>query len=192
MILPKTIVRAILDGAREIRLPADYPHPVEEGSGEAAPVRTKAHGDPACWVLVTGWTFDDDTDEYVIEVQRCAAPDTPRLLHSSHHRPPAWATVDDPGQYTDRRAFAMGGNSDPGEAVDPATQAQFTKEGWDGFNARARQRLVDRRLLAIEERMRLAWGDGQRLGIDLSENLKQIDRVITSMERKTGQQQDAA
>jgi hypothetical protein len=73
-------VQAILKGRRELRLPADCPHPVEEGKGEVAPVRTAAHREPACWVLIHDWCFDDDTDEYVIELQRCAAPDTPRFL----------------------------------------------------------------------------------------------------------------
>jgi hypothetical protein len=187
MILPKSIVRDILDGAREIRLPADYEHPVEEGAGEQAPVRTAAHKDPTCWVLVTDWHFDDATDEYVIEVRRCAAPDTPRLLVPAGRTPSRTELG-----YTDLPAFAMRGNCDPGEAVDEKAQEQITKEGWAGFNGRERQRLLDRRLLALEDRMRLAWGDGQRLGIDLSGNLQAIERIVGGMERRTSQERDAA
>lgn len=177
MILPKAYVHALLKGAREIRLPADYEHPVEEGTGELAPVRTAVHREPTCWVLITDWHFDDDTDEYVIEVRRCAAPDTPRMLMPK-------ARAGDGLGYTSQPYMAM---RDEPECVDEGMQKRISTEGWAGFNQRQKQRLLDRRLLALEERLKLAWGDGQRLGIDLSGNLRAIDRIVGSMERKTDQ-----
>lgn len=187
MILPKPEVQAILKGAREIRFPSDYAHPVEEGTDEVAPVRTARGREPVCWVIVEGWGFDDDTDEYVIELRRCPAPDVPRLLLPAG-RSPSRTEIG----YTDIPGLAMRGNSDPGEAVDQTTQDKFTKEGWAGYNQRERHRLIDRRMLAIEERLKLAWGDGKRMGLDLSDNLRAIDRIVGSMERKTDQSRPAA
>lgn len=182
MILPKPQVQAILKGAREARFPANYEHPAEEGKGEVAPVRTAAHKEPTCWVIVEGWGFDDETEEYVIELRRCPAPDVPRMLV------PMGRAGDGLG-YTDKAYLAM---RDEPECVDAATQKRIAEQGWAGFNEREKQRHIDRRLLALEERLKLAWGDGQRLGIDLSSNLQAIDRIVGSMERKTDQSKEAA
>lgn len=214
MILPKDQIRAILKGKREIRFPDDYEHPVEEGPNEVAPVRAAAGREPVCWVVVKAWTFDDETGEYVVEVERAPAPDTPRLLTSrtpverpricsicrgqnvncgacngtGKAQPVGEPTPDDLG-YASHPFSAM--PLEP-EAVDATAQHRITKDGWEGFNMRERQRLLDRRALALEDRMRLAWGDAQRLRLDVSGSLAAIDRIVASMERRTDQTKDAA
>lgn len=106
------------------------------------------------------------------------AGDVPRLL-----------SVDSSKGYTDKAYLAL---PEEPEAVDVKVQEKYAKEGWAGFRDRERHRILDRRLLALEDRMRLAWGDGQRLGIDLSSNLQAIDRIVSSMERKTDRSREAA
>lgn len=131
----------------------------------------------ALWFMVLSWKFDQTTDELVYRVRKCAMPDTPRLLMPAGRRP----TRTELG-YTDFEGFAMHGEP---EAVDEATQEQITRDGWAGFNARERHRALDRRLLALEERLKLAWGDAQRLRIDVSSDLRVIERRVEAMESKT-------
>src|SRR4051794_33501726 len=117
MILPKQQVQAILAGAKEARFPADYEHPVSEEAGEVAPVSIAYGKPPTCWVLVKGWRFDDDEDEYVVELARCPAPDTPRLLIAGARAGDGWG-------YTSSTYLAM---RDEPEAIEATLLSSYAK-----------------------------------------------------------------
>jgi hypothetical protein len=162
----------------ELRHPFDEDHPLTQ-----IEVRQQFRLTDHIWLELREIGADDLTEEYVYRVRRCAAPDAPRLLM------PAGRPKHSELGYTDKAYLSL---RDEPEAVDAATQARISGDGWAGFNQRERQRLVDRRMLAIEERLRLAWGDGQRLRIDMSDSLRAVERIVSAMERKTSQDRDAA
>ena len=187
MILTKPQIADLHRGKlTELRYPIDEPPP-EEVNGVYA-VFTSRGKEPSAWVRIMGfevWTDPDDQhEEWLLRFAKVPAPDVPRLLMYNGRRPGRTELG-----YTDIPAYAM---RDEPEAVDEKTQKKITKDGWTGFRDRERHRILDRRLLALEERMKLAWGDGQRLRISLSDDMRAIERIVAAMERKTDQSSKAA
>lgn len=162
----------------ELRHGFDESHPLAE-----VELRDRFKVSDELWLELRGWSADDEAEEYVYRLRRCAMPDAPRLLMPA--RRPKHSELG----YTDKPYLSL---RDEPECVDEKAQDNISKEGWAGFNQRQRQRLIDRRMLAIEERLKLAWGDGQRLRIDLSDSLRAVERIVASMERRTDQSKEAA
>lgn len=122
-----------------------------------------------------------DAGGYVITLRPHVYDDDPRLLHDSHHRPPAWASDEESGQYTFVPVFAMGGSLDPGEAVEPELQDQFTLAalGRDAKRRRATSLAAkrDRELLSIVERIELAKAAARENRVVIHSEVKAITRM---------------
>jgi hypothetical protein len=207
VILPSEAIGELLDGTRTEL--AVFEHaPV----GSIVAVKTRRNRRPSCLLTVTNCEADEHG--YVLTVKQCPMPDTIRLLGTAPPGRPLPRcpicrgddvlcgacngtgrshAVNDPTDedlgYTSQRWTAL---PDEPEGVSRADQDRIAAEGWTGFKTRESLRLAQRRRLALEERLRLAWADGQRLNISLSADLRAIERIVASMERKTDQSQKAA
>jgi hypothetical protein len=207
VILPSDAIGELLDGRRTQLAVYD-----EAPVGSTVAVKTRRNRRPTCLLTVTACEPDDQG--YILTVKQAPLPDTIRLLGTAPPPRPLPRcpichgddvlcgacngtgrshAVNDPTDedlgYTSQHWTAL---PDEPEGVSRTDQDRIAAEGWTGFRARESLRIAKRRQLALEERLRLAWADGQRLNISLSADLRAIERIVASMERKTDQSSKAA
>jgi hypothetical protein len=95
---------------------------------------------------------------------------------------------DHDGDYVSSPSRAMGGEADPGEAVDAKTTADYAREGHQGWVAREASRQADRDRMALEERLRLVRVEARAQGVDVHRVERSILQRIRAMEMKVKQQ----
>jgi hypothetical protein len=96
------------------------------------------------------------------------------------------------GDYVSSPAQAMGGDADPGEAIDARIAEVYTREGIQGWAAREAQRQADRDRMALAERLRLVQGEAAMQGIDVHRVERSILQRIRAMEMKVEQHRKRA
>jgi hypothetical protein len=93
------------------------------------------------------------------------------------------------GGYVEQRAIALQGVdvNDPGEAVDAATQREFSKRGRERFASphAQRERQQERERQTLERRLADARYRARMSGVDITTDERVIEERIRRIERKT-------
>jgi hypothetical protein len=131
----------------------------------------------------------------------CGCDDQPSAaFHARHSHKPVWiltveldrshtarllaASPSAQSDYVTSPAAALGGNADPGEAVEEKLQDLFTREGIQGFIAREASREADRERLSLEERLRMVRAEARAKGIDTYRLEQSLLQRVKAMEAK--------
>ncbi len=182
MIVSTIQIRAVLHRkAREFRWHQEDPNlPDTEGHGDIVPVRTARGKQPVLWVRIVDSDYDETALEYVYQVERVNAPDTPRLLT------PAGRPKGSELGYTDKPYLSM---TDEPEAVDQATQDRLTQAAIGRHAKRRREQSLaarrDRELLDIATRIQNAREAARHNHIDIRDDLRVVHRLQTAGRSET-------
>jgi len=183
VVLTSAQIGDVLSGRlSEVRFPIDQPP--AWAVGEVVRLLRHNEEDPrprrsSVYVRVTDWyaapAASGEGEEWVVEFRPATAPHETRLLT------PAARPKGSEHGYTNLPGLAMGGSTDPGEAVDDATLEQFRRDAEERFRRHrvrlARARAHERSKWPLDVRMRKAAAAAKQNGIDVRSELRDLRRM---------------